>query len=219
MSSPRVGHALDEVDPLAPVVERRQRADHRHHGVGIPPVVRRRVGEVLDLADHVVAEEPHDAAVQRRQVVELRAGVLPEQGFERREHPLIGRDAVRQCSVEFDDAVAQHEHRRRVAADEREPRPAFGALDRLEQEAGSIADELDVGGDRRLEIGEQLGPHRDHRVFGGVAVELVAGSAGTSSAGQASGPNDRKKHVRAPVWQAPAPSCSTLNSRASASQS
>ena len=47
---------LDQVHPLTPVVERGQRPDHRHHRVGILPVVLRRVGQVLDFADHVVAE-------------------------------------------------------------------------------------------------------------------------------------------------------------------
>ena len=95
--------------------------------------------------------------------------------------------------------------RRRSGPTARRPRPT---------RAGSpaVADELGVRGDRGLEVGEQLGPDRDDAVLGGVRVELLAG-------GSEPHPNDRKKQVRSPVWQAPAPSCSTLNSSASASQS
>ena len=79
---------------------------------------------------------------------------------------------------------------------------------------GPVADELDVGGDRRFEVGEHRRPHRHDRVLGRVRVEVLAGRKDPHRQ-----PKARKKQVRAPVWQAPAPSCSTLNSNVSPSQS
>ena len=74
-SSSSTRHALDQVHTLAPVVERRQRTDDAHHGVGQSAVVGGHVGQALDLADHVVAEVAHHPAVQRRQVGDHRARV------------------------------------------------------------------------------------------------------------------------------------------------
>ena len=100
-----------------------------------------------------------------------------------------------------------------IASHEREAAPPLAVLDRLEQEPRRVADELQERGDRCLEVAEQLGPHGHDAVFGGESVELVAGRL------QVHEPNLRKKQVRAPVWQAPAPSCSTRNSNVSPSQS
>ena len=55
------------------MVEGGQLADDLDHGVGVAGGVGRDVGQVLDLADDVVAEVADEAAVQRRQVVEHRA--------------------------------------------------------------------------------------------------------------------------------------------------
>ena len=107
--------------------------------------------------------------------------------------PWSSRDPVRQRAVEFDHAVAQHERRRRIATDEGEPGPPLGSLDRLEEESGTVADELDVGRHRRLEVGQLFGPHWDDRVGRGVRVEVVACRKELHQ------PNCRKKQVRAPV--------------------
>ena len=66
------------------------------------------------------------------------------------------------------------ERRARVPPDEREPAPALAVLDRFEQEAGAVTDELGVGRHRRLEIGQELGPDRDDGVVGGERAELLA---------------------------------------------
>ena len=76
--------------------------------------------------------------------------------------------------VGLDVPAARHERHRRAAADERPPAPALAVLDRLEQEAGLVTDQLDERRDRRLEIAEHLGPHGDDGVLGGEPVELLA---------------------------------------------
>ncbi len=58
------GDTLDEVDALTPVVEGGHRADDTHHRVGQAAVVAGHVGQMLDLADHVVAEVAHDPSLQ-----------------------------------------------------------------------------------------------------------------------------------------------------------
>ena len=130
--------------------------------------------------------------------------------------PAVARHVDGQRAVDLDAAVAQQQRGHRVAADEREAAPPLAVLDRLEQEAGAVADELGVRGDRRLQVGEQLGPHRHDRVA------RAASARNSSRLGRIrthSAPKRRKKQEYAPVWQAPSPCCSTLNSSTSASQS
>ena len=61
-------HVVDQHHPLAPVVERGQLADHGQDGVGVPEVVGGVSGQVLDLADDVVAQVADQAGVERGQV-------------------------------------------------------------------------------------------------------------------------------------------------------
>ena len=75
------------------------------------------------------------------------------------------------------DAVAQRHRQHRIPPDEREASPPLAVLDRLEQEPVAVADQLGEGGDRRLEVGEQLGPHRYDGVLGGELAELVPARA------------------------------------------
>ena len=213
---PEHRHALDQIDPLAPVVERSQRTDHAHRRVGQLTVVVGHVGQPLDLAHDVVAEVAHHAALQRRQVGDDRRAVDPQQLVEGGEHSSIERHRRRHVAERRDQPVAQLQRRHRVAADEAVAAPAFAVLDGFEQEPRAVADQLGVGRHRRLQIGEHLGPHRHHGVLGGQGAELVAARP---HAQVAHSPNRRKKHEYAPVWQAPLPSCSTMNSSASASQS
>ena len=56
---------LDEIEALAEVVERGHVTGQRQNRVGNALVVGRDVGQVLDLADDVVAEVADDAAVER----------------------------------------------------------------------------------------------------------------------------------------------------------
>ncbi len=61
-------HVLDQVDPLAEVVEGGDVAGQRHDGVGQAGVGGRDVGEPLDLPHDVVAQPADDPAVEGRQV-------------------------------------------------------------------------------------------------------------------------------------------------------
>jgi hypothetical protein len=125
-------HVLDHVRPLTPVVERSQRTDHAHHRVRQATVVRRHVGQPLDLADDVVAEKADDTAVQRWQLGHRRRAIRRQQRVERGEHAAIEWHRRRDHPVDHDAAVAHHERGRRVAPDEGEAAPPFGVLDRLE---------------------------------------------------------------------------------------
>ncbi len=57
---------------------------------GSPASSRRHVGEVLDLAHHVVAEIPDEAPVQRGQTGENGRTVGAEHGVDGGEDPLVG---------------------------------------------------------------------------------------------------------------------------------
>jgi hypothetical protein len=156
------------------VVERGERADHAHHRVGDVLVVVGDRREAFDLAHDVVAEVPHQSAVQRREFGQHRGAVHREQPFEGGEDPLVARDLHRQGTIDADDPVAQDQRGDRIAADEREAAPALAMLDRLEQESRAVSDELGVGRDGRLQIAEHLGPHRHHGVVSGEGAELVS---------------------------------------------
>ena len=112
--------------------------------------------------------------------------------------------------------IAQLQRRYRVAADEAVATPPFAMLHRFEEEPRAIADQLGVGRDRGLEVGEHLSPHWHHGVLTRQGAELVAARPHAQAAHS---PNRRKKHEYAPVWQAPLPSCSTKKSNTSPSQS
>ena len=94
-------------------------------------------------------------------------------------------------------------------------------LDRFEEEPIAVADELGEGGHRRLEVGEQLRPHRYDRVASGERAELVPTRVvqGGHRVGEVVAPSAVKKQLWAPVWQAPRPCWVTLNSNVSPSQS
>ena len=201
------------------MVERGERADDAHHGVGQRSIVVRRVGQMLDLAHHVVTEEAHHPALQRRQVGHDRRVIGGEDGVERSEHPSVERDVGAEVPSGLgDDPVAQVERGHRRVTDEAVTAPALAMLDRLEQEPLAVAHQLQERRHRRLEVGQQFGPHGNDRVLGGQSVELVAVGPHTET-GHDVDPNARKKHEYSPVWHAPLPSCSTRNNRVSPSQS
>ena len=98
-------HVVDEHDPLAPVVEGGQLADHGQDGVGLAQVVGRHVGQVLDLADHVVAEVADQAGVQRRQVGEVGRVDGVEDGLEGGQHAVVAGHAPAGQRVEVEGAA------------------------------------------------------------------------------------------------------------------
>ena len=72
----------------------------------------------------------------------------------------------------------------RVAADERPAAPALAVLDRLEQEAGLVADERGAkAATGRGEVGQHLAPHGDDGVLAGQGPELLPGWGGASPEG------------------------------------
>ena len=87
-----------------------------------------------------------------------------KQRVERAERALVVRERRRAPRPSTGDRGTAHESvSDRVPAEEREAAPAFGVLDRLEQEALALADELGECRQRRLEVGEHLAPHRARR--------------------------------------------------------
>ena len=124
------------------------------------------VGQPLDLAHGVVADPADDAAVERREL-----GAASARGSARSSASSAasvpssdGTPSGGVTAEPLDVPAARHERARRIAAEEREPAPAFGVLDRLEQEAFAVADELHERRQRRLEVGEHLAPDRHDRV-------------------------------------------------------
>ncbi len=170
-------HRLDEGHPLAPVVVGRHLAHDREDGVGIAGFVRRGGRQMFDLADDVVPEIPDDAAVQRWQLVDLRRPVGTEYGLDGRQDAAVEGDAGRQFALHRDGAVGGDQSGRRLTAHKRPPAPPLGMLDRLQEESpvGMVgAGQPGEGRHRRGQIGEELPPHRDHRVLAGQRGELVA---------------------------------------------
>ena len=217
-------HVLDEVHPLAVMVERRDTPGEGTHRVGKPHVVGRRRTHVLDLPHRVVTHPTHDAAVKWRQVGQGRRAVAREQRVEQYERAAVVGNAVgRRPSEPFDLPAPSDEGARRVAAEEREAAPAFRVLHRLEQEALAVTYELHERRQRRLEIGENVAPDRHDGVVARQGAELVARGPNRErrhkGPGAAPPPKARKKQLCSPVWQAPRPSCSTTNSKTSMSQS
>ncbi len=203
-------------------------AGERQHGVGEAEIVVGHVGEVLDLSHHVVPEVADDAAVERWKLRDRRCPVPRQQRLDGRERPLVRRDAGGEHTIDLDVAPANDERARRVAPEEREPPPPLGVLDRLEEESRSAVgvgtDELHERRDGRLEVSEDLAPHRDDGVIASERAEVVARGPdrpGRAHRGPGSepSPNARKKQERSPVWQAPRPSCCTTKSSTSPSQS
>ena len=165
------------VHPLAPVVVGGQLADDRHHGVGVAQVVGGHVGQVLDLADDVVAEVAHDPAVQRRQVVE-RAG--PSR---RRARCSMAARMPRSSGTPAGSVPVASTSRPRATRVASGLRPMNDQ--RLQRspcstdssrKPGSSPTSAEEGGDRRGEVGQHLAPHRDDGVLAGQGAELLARS-------------------------------------------
>src|SRR4029077_6146064 len=130
-----------------------------------------------------VTDPPDDAAMEGRELGEFRGAVERAEAFEGRERAAVGGNTVgRREPVEpLDGATARHERARRIATEEREPSPAIGMLDGLEQEALTVADELHVRRKRGLEAGEHLQPDRDDRLVArAIAALLGRGTDRTS---------------------------------------
>ena len=196
-------------------------------------VVGGRVGQVLDLADHVVAEVADQAGVEGREVGEVGGVEGVEDGLEGGQDPAVPLTRPPVMASRSTGPVGGHlraaggDGGQRVAADERVAAPPLAALHRLEEEPGPVGtvDDLEEGGHRGEGVGHQLAPDRHDAVLGGQGREPVGpgpdGPAGgrRPGHGHCGSPKARKKQERLPVWQAPAPSWSTTTSSTSPSQS
>ena len=177
-------HVLDEVEALAEVVERGDVPGDREHRVGHARgrrAARRAGARSRARRRSRGSRRRHRGTAAARRACGARYAA--QQRLERYERAAVGGHARRRRAVEARPALPRTTMReRRVAAEEREPSPALGVLDRLEQEAGRVvltgAHELHEGGDRRLEVGQHLAPHRHDRVVTGERDELVAATAG-----------------------------------------
>ena len=156
------------------MVERRERTDDAHDCIGHVAVVVRNVRKVLHLAHHVVAEVPHDTALQRGQFREQRGAVQLEEGLDGSEHPLVEGHRVRQVALHGEMPATGDERRTRAATDEREAAPPLAVLNGLEEEPGLVTDELHVGGHRGLEVRKQFDPDGDHCELCRQRAELLA---------------------------------------------
>ncbi len=179
-------HVVDQHHPLAPVVEGGELSDDGQDGVGLPEVVWRRVRQVLDLPDHVVAEVADEPGVQRRQVGQVRRVERAQDRLERGQDPVRAGDPAAAQGVEIEVAPGRHvgavghDGGQRVAADERVATPALTAFHRFEQEAARVtgADDLEEGRDRGDGVGHQLAPHRHDPVPPGECPEVVGRGGG-----------------------------------------
>ena len=132
---------------------------------------------MLDLADDVVAEVAHQPAVQRRKLGQVRRSPSGEHRVEGIEDAALERDARGQRACGRDCLPPGGQCGHRVAADERPAPPALAVLDRLEEEAGVVANEPSEGSDRRGEVGQQLPPDRDDGVVARQRTKLSARGA------------------------------------------
>ena len=178
LHGPRVGGVLDGVgvgpegQPAGEVVEHHQVvADHqqdvRHAqrvGLGVD------VGAAqarLDVADGLVAEVAHQAAVEAGLIIEARhleaglelldprEGILHLHGAE-----LLVVDDVTDGEAAHLDALAARQ------ADDRVAPPLLAALHGLEQEGPGRVGQLQIGGERGVEVGQHLTGDRNTVVAG-----------------------------------------------------
>ena len=122
-------HVVDQHDPLAPVVERRQLADDHKGGIGVAEIVGGHVGEVLDLADHVVAEVADDPAMKGREVGQRRRLESCEQLLEGSQHPPTIPGGHRERAGGDHVAPPGHQVGERCPPDEGVAAPALSAFD------------------------------------------------------------------------------------------
>ena len=181
--------------------------------------------------------------MERRQPGQRRGPVMGKHGLHGRQDPAVRGDALRERAFHRNLPVAQRHRCRRAAAYERPAAPSPGVLDRLQDETRLVLDQPGVGSDRRGEVGQELSPYRDDAPLPRQGDELVPARGvppahlspitwcplpdahywSPITGRQAERPrlarNCRRSSCGRPVWQAPAPSCSTTNSRVSPSQS
>ncbi len=158
-------HGGDQDDLLGDGVEDGHDRRAGHHRVGQVQRVRVHVRQLLGQADHVVTQGAEQAGGHGRQPrgqVEARGGHQIAQGVQRRlglRRELAAGDGVSASDLGLVPAAAPDEVG--LHGDDGVPAAPGAALNGLEQEGvgASVAD-LQIGGDRRLQVVHQ--PRPDH---------------------------------------------------------
>ena len=169
------GDVGDEDEPLSPVIEHDRSIDREEPDRGARGVVGVGCGMTVEEAGGLVREVPHQPPRERRQVGETRPADRTRRADERlaRRSPVGDRQG--QLSGRILDpqtGAVEDQGGRRVAGHEGVPPPAFGTLDRFQQDAGSRARDGGEQADRGGHVGQQLGPHRNERPLAGERLEL-----------------------------------------------
>src|SRR6185437_9801769 len=134
-----------------------------HDSVGQADRIGVLVRQQLHVADHVVAQEAEHAGRHRRQSRGQLHLAFADQRAQRVQRPAL--DRLEGMRIDAGAAVdlglvpgAAPDHVR-LEADDRVAAAHRTALDRFQQEGvGPAVGQLEIGGDRRLEVGDQLGP-------------------------------------------------------------
>ena len=138
-----------------------------------------RAGQPLPQAHRVVREVAEEAAGEGGQLRVSRRAVAPEMARERLEgappleHGPVGPEDPHLRAVAFQDQAG-------IPAEDREARDLLRALHALEEEARGEVAEAQVGGDRGLEVGEQLA--RDGHHVGGARPRGAGARGGDQTA-------------------------------------
>ena len=160
----------DEGEPAGQVVEHRQfvgqqQVDVRHaERIGLVPAG---FEPVLDIAHHVVAEVADQPAGEARQARQIGHPVAVDEVLHEAER--VGRLAVLDLDLvtQHADVVATHDDARlRRQAENGVAAPALAALHRFEQIGVRRVGQLEIGGQRRVEVGQRLARDRNAVVAG-----------------------------------------------------
>ena len=159
---------------MAQVVEDQQAVRKHEHRVGELLVVLGEGRKTLDVADHVVGQEPDRAALETGQARHgdcLELGQQAPKGLEW----IAARQQLRGPvgPSHADPTALGGEHQVRVGAQERVAGPLLAAFDRLEEEGVGAGPEPQEGGQRGVEVRGELGEDRDQVALCRQGVKLL----------------------------------------------
>ena len=166
----------DEQQALLPVVEHERPVDHQEmDGRGVE-LVAGRIGMAIEELRGLICEQADQAAGERWESREMRSPKRVHDRSQRRHGVTGGGLLQRQVTHDTIDArpgpIHGHDGRG-ITRHERVASPPFRALDGFEEDAGSGSRERREEPHGRGHVGQQLGPHRDERPFGGQTVERL----------------------------------------------
>ncbi len=150
----------DCLDRPPRMVEHQQRVDEHQAGQRQPVRVVRRGRQPLEAAGDLVGHEADRAADEARQAGQAGHLLAPEQLVEQHQRVGEGQRAGAVGRLEVGPVLADLEHLARRRPDERVAADVLAALDALEEERVPAAAELQVGRDRRFEVGQHLAVDR-----------------------------------------------------------